>query len=48
LIRKNAGISLQQITAPSKKLGLLLAALGAQQRHHPKHFSFAIPRPRRS
>jgi len=24
-------------------LGLLLAALGAQQRHHPKHFSFAIP-----
>jgi hypothetical protein len=29
-------------------LGLLLAALGAQQRHHPKHFSFAIPRSRRS
>ena len=29
-------------------LGLVLAALGAQQRHHPKHFSFAIPRSRRS
>jgi hypothetical protein len=27
---------------------LVLAALGAQQRHHPKHFSFAIPRSRRS
>jgi len=25
------------------ELGLLLAALGAQQRRHPKHFSFAIP-----
>jgi len=24
-------------------LGLLLAATGAQQRHDPKHFSFAIP-----
>jgi len=30
------------------ELGFLLAALGAQQRHHPKHFSFAIPRSRRS
>jgi hypothetical protein len=31
-------------------LGLILAALGAQQRawHHPKHFFFAIPRSRRS
>jgi hypothetical protein len=29
-------------------LGLLLAAIGAQQRHNPKHFSFAIPRSRRS
>ena len=29
-------------------LGLLLAALGAQQRHHPQHFSFAVPRSRRS
>ena len=29
-------------------LGLILAALGAQQRHHPKHFSFALPRSRRS
>jgi len=29
-------------------LGLVLAALGAQQRHHPKHFSFALPRSRRS
>jgi hypothetical protein len=25
-------------------LGALLAALGAQQRHHPCHFSFALPR----
>jgi hypothetical protein len=30
------------------ELGLLLAALGAQQRHHPKHFSLAIPRSRQS
>jgi len=30
------------------ELGLLLAALGAQRRHHPKHFSFAIPRSRRA
>ena len=29
-------------------LGLLLAALGAQQRHHPQHFSFVVPRSRRS
>ena len=29
-------------------LGRLLAAIGAQQRHDPKHFSFAIPRSRRS
>ena len=29
-------------------LGLLLAATGAQQRHDPKHFSFAIPRSQRS
>ena len=28
------------------ELGLLLAAMGAQQRHNPKHFSFAIPRSR--
>jgi hypothetical protein len=25
-------------------LGALLAALGAQQRHHPRHFSFALRR----
>jgi hypothetical protein len=30
------------------ELGLLLAALGAQQRHPPKPFSFAIPKSRRS
>jgi hypothetical protein len=30
------------------QLGLLLAALGAQQRHHTKHFSFVIPRSRPS
>jgi hypothetical protein len=30
------------------ELGLFLAALGVQQRRHPKHFSFAIPRSRRS
>jgi len=30
------------------ELGLLLAAIDAQQRHPPKHFSFAIPRSRRS
>jgi hypothetical protein len=30
------------------ELGLLLAALGSQQRHHPEHFFFAIPRSRRS
>ena len=29
-------------------LALVLAALGAQQRHDPTHFSFAIPRSRRS
>ena len=29
-------------------LGLLLAALGAQQRHAPAGFSFLPPRPRRS
>jgi len=29
-------------------LRLLLAALGAQQRHHPDHFSFALPRLRQS
>jgi len=32
----------------ARSLGLLLAALGAQQRQHPLHFSFAIPRSRRS
>jgi len=30
------------------ELGLLLAALGAQQRDHLQHFFFAIPRSRRS
>ena len=29
-------------------LGLLLAAICAQQQHDPKHFSFAFPRSRRS
>ena len=29
-------------------LGLLLAALGAKQRHHPDYFSFVIPRSRPS
>jgi len=27
-------------------LGLLVSAIGAQQRHRPDHFSFATPRPR--